>query len=52
MTDAGNQCQLVGYEGQAHGFFNYGRGGGKYYDETLAELDKFLVELGYLKATP
>jgi acetyl esterase/lipase len=50
MTDAGNQCRLVGYEGQTHGFFNYGRGGGEYYEKTLAELDQFLVGLGYLKA--
>ena len=48
MTDAGNQCRLVGYEGQAHGFFNYGRGDGTHYQKTLDELDKFLVALGYL----
>ena len=29
MTDAGNKCTLMGYEGQAHGFFNYGRNGGE-----------------------
>lgn len=50
MTAAGNKCQLVGYEGQAHGFFNHGRGNNEYYDKTVAELDKFLVGLGYLKA--
>jgi acetyl esterase/lipase len=51
MTDAGNKCQLVGYEGQTHGFFNYGRGNNnEYYNKTVAELDKFLVGLGYLKA--
>jgi acetyl esterase/lipase len=49
MTDAGNQCRLVGYEGQTHGFFNQGRSGGEYYEKTLAELDQFLVGLGYLK---
>lgn len=45
MTKKGNRCKLVGYEGQAHGFFNAAR-----YDETLAEADKFLVSLGYLAA--
>jgi acetyl esterase len=50
MTAAGNKCQLVGYEGQAHGFFNHGRGNNEYYDKTVAELDKFLVGLGYLPA--
>ncbi len=29
---AGNSCKLVTYEGQGHGFFNYGKSGGKYYD--------------------
>lgn len=47
---AGNICQLVTYEGQGHGFFNYGARGGKYYDLTLAEMDKFLTGLGWLKA--
>lgn len=43
MQKKGNRCELVGYEGQAHGFFNSAR-----YAETLAETDKFLVSLGYL----
>lgn len=41
----GVRCELVGYEGQTHGFFNAAR-----YNETLAEADKFLVSLGYLQA--
>jgi acetyl esterase/lipase len=50
MKNKGNRCELVGYEGQTHGFFNAAR-----YDETLAAADKFLVSLGYLapeKVTP
>lgn len=50
MNKKGNRCDLIGYEGQSHGFFNAAR-----YDETLAEADKFLVSLGYLapqKTTP
>ena len=45
---AGNVCTIVTYEGQGHGFFNHGRSGGNYYNLTLAEADKFLVELGWL----
>ncbi len=48
MTDAGNPCQLVGYAGQSHGFFNYGRGNNEHYQKTVEEMDKFLVGLGYL----
>jgi acetyl esterase len=49
---AGNDCRVVAYEGQSHGFFNHGRGGNKYYDLTLAEMDKFLVGLGWLAPAP
>ena len=46
---AGNSCKIVTYEGQGHGFFNQRKGGGKYYELTLAEADKFLVGLGWLE---
>ncbi len=45
MKEAGNRCDLVGYEGQGHGFFNV-----KSYDETVADMDRFLVSLGWLRA--
>ena len=48
MTDAGNRCDLVGYEGQPHGFFNFGRDDGGHYTKTVAAMDRFLAELGYL----
>ncbi len=48
MKAAGNRCELVGFEGQQHGFFNYGRGGNRYYEQTLKQADEFLVSLGYL----
>jgi arylsulfatase A-like enzyme/acetyl esterase/lipase len=51
MEQAGNRCELVGYEGQAHGFFNYGRENGRY-AETLAAMDRFLVSFGFLAAAP
>lgn len=48
MKAAGNDCELVGYEGQEHGFFNYGRGDGSGYADTVKKLDRFLERLGYL----
>jgi acetyl esterase/lipase len=49
MKADGNRCELVSYEGETHGFFNYGRGGNKAYLATLRRADEFLVSLGYLK---
>jgi acetyl esterase/lipase len=49
MKAAGNDCRLVGYEGQAHGFFNFGREGSKY-EETVRAMDEFLETLGYVAA--
>lgn len=45
MKLLGNRCELRGYEGQKHGFFN----GDEYKEKTLAEADQFLVSLGWLK---
>lgn len=50
MQKAGNRCEVAGYEGQVHGFFNYGRKPGRY-EETVAAMDKFLVSLGWLAAS-
>jgi len=47
MVAAGNRCELEGYEGQTHGFFNYGRGDSTYYEKTLKRADQFMVQLGY-----
>jgi acetyl esterase/lipase len=44
----GNACQLVGYEGATHGFFNPSRDAGKWYEETELEMDRFLTAVGYL----
>lgn len=43
MKAAGNRCELTGFEGQPHGFFNKAK-----YPETLEATDAFLVSLGYL----
>jgi len=52
MKKAGNRCELVGYESQGHGFFNYGRGGNGNFIATTREMDKFLASLGWLKGPP
>ncbi len=45
MKKAGNRCELKGYDGQKHGFFN-----GPGFADTLAAADEFLVSLKYLPA--
>ena len=44
LRSVGTQCQVVLYDDQPHGFFNEAK-----YAETLAEMDRFLVSLGYLE---
>lgn len=41
MEKAGSQCELFLYEGQNHGFFNFGKE--PYYSETIKETRNFLV---------
>jgi alpha-beta hydrolase superfamily lysophospholipase len=48
MKAAGNRCELVGYSGQAHGFFNRP----PFQQESLETTDAFLVSLGYLAKSP
>lgn len=45
MKSLGNRCELHGFDGQKHGFFN----GDEFKQKTLAEADQFLVSLGWLK---
>lgn len=52
IEKVGGECELRLYEGQSHGFFNYGRGNNKYFKITLVETDRFLASLGYLKGKP
>jgi acetyl esterase/lipase len=47
-TTLGNVCVLKGYSGATHGFFNYSQEGGRWYRETIAAADAFLVDHGYL----
>ena len=52
MEKAGNRCELAGYEGEPHGFFNYGRGGNRAFRSTVRKLDEFLTSLDYLEGKP
>ncbi|MBI4580330.1 MAG: alpha/beta hydrolase [Planctomycetes bacterium] len=53
MRAAGNRCELVGFDGQGHGFFNLrSPDQSRYFVETMAHADRFLASLGYLKGAP
>ena len=49
MIAAGNQCELVAYPGEGHGFFNAHRADNSAYRNTTARMDEFLVTLGWLE---
>ena len=48
MEKVGSKSVLHVFEGQAHGFFNQKKGGAEIFLKTLAQMDAFLVEIGYL----
>jgi len=50
MHKAGNICELCAYEDKTHGFFNYGRDEGANYEQTVVQMDDFLVQQGFLSA--
>ena len=50
MEKVKSRCDLLLYEGQGHGFFNYKHI--ENYKKTIFETDKFLISLGYLKNEP
>jgi len=47
MEKVGSRCELCLYEGEGHGFFNYGRS--EHYDSTVKAADRFLVSLDFLE---
>lgn len=51
MRKVGNRCELVSYEGEKHGFFNYSRNL-ELFSDTVAKADRFLSSLGYLQGEP
>jgi acetyl esterase/lipase len=46
MLQHGNKCEVIPYEGQPHGFFNYSRNP-DIYEETIRHAERFLDELGF-----
>jgi acetyl esterase/lipase len=52
MKKEGNRCEVSGFEGQQHGFFNFGRGDNTMFLATLTQADKFLGSLGWLSGEP
>ena len=52
MHDFDNKCTLVAYQGEPHGFFNYGNKSNAVFVDTVHKMDEFLVSLGYLTAPP
>ncbi len=49
MLEAGNSCELVGYPGEQHGFFNPRENDDRAYRDTTRRMDEFLVSLGWLE---
>lgn len=45
MKKSNRPCTLISYEKAGHGFFNTAQ----YFDKTIAEADRFLVDLGWIK---
>ena len=52
MRQHGVKSELFLYQGQPHGFFNYGKSKNEYFIKTVTEMDKFLESLGWLKGKP
>ena len=52
MAELGNRCELIGFDGEGHGFFNYGRKGNESYTATVNQADAFLKSLGYVSGNP
>lgn len=46
MEEVGSYCDLITYEGQGHGFFNYKNR--EFYDKTLQETETFLKKFRFL----
>jgi dipeptidyl aminopeptidase/acylaminoacyl peptidase len=48
MEEKGGRCDLHLYKDQGHGFFNFSNK--ENFTTTVAEMDRFLVSLGYLES--
>ncbi len=52
MKEMGNECTLIAYQDEQHGFFNFGRKANGAFIESVYRMDQFLVSLGYLQPPP
>jgi len=52
MKEVGSKCTFVIYQGEPHGFFNWGMKNNGPYIATTHRIDEFLVSIGYLEAPP
>jgi acetyl esterase/lipase len=52
MEAVGSRSELLLFEGEGHGFFNFGRGGNTSYTKTVIAMDRFLASLGFLQGEP
>lgn len=52
MREKENRCELVGYFGQGHGFFNYDRNSNGAFIDCVRKMDAFLCSIGYLELPP
>jgi acetyl esterase/lipase len=48
MVALGSYCEVVAYEGQKHGFFNYRPNGMAYFHKTVGDMLLFLEKQDYL----
>lgn len=49
MKAAGVRCDLKGYEGEKHGFFNFGKNGNRMFHQTMSDLDEFLEFMSWIE---
>lgn len=52
MKKSGNECRIIAYKDQGHGFFNHGRQNNGPFTDTVNKMDQFLVSVGFLQAPP
>jgi acetyl esterase len=52
MREKGNRCEVVGFKGARHGFFNAGRDDEAAHKATVRLMDEFFVSLGWLEGEP
>jgi acetyl esterase/lipase len=51
MQASGNACEVIGFAGKGHGFFNYGRDDNVAFTEILQHTDRFFAALAFLADT-